>query len=129
MPDQNSNLHDVISQGNVPEIHSKILASDFILISTSKEGETDDDNIGALTAELEEVEVLVAFTTEANAKIFVDAMAEFFTEDESVDGIVVDGAAMLDYMPEGYGLLLDAELEINTLMAPNVTAEVLALQT
>jgi len=129
MSDQNSNLHDVISRGNVPEIHSTILASDFVLISTSKVGENDDDTIGALTAEIEEVEVLVAFTTEENAKMFVNAMAEFFEEDESVDGIIVDGAAMLDYMPEGYGLLLDAELETNTLMAPNVTAEVLALQT
>lgn len=128
MSEQNSSLHDVISKGNVPEIHSTILASDFVLISTSKAGENDDDTVGALTAELEEVEVLVAFTTEANAKIFVDAMADFFEEDESIDGILVDGAAMLDYMPEGYGLLLDAELEINTLMAPNVTAEVLALQ-
>ena len=55
-------------------------------------------------------------------------MADLFSEDESVDGILVDGAAMLEYMPEGYGLLLDPELEPNSLMAPDVTAGVLALQ-
>jgi hypothetical protein len=128
MSDQIANLHDAISNGNVPDIHSKILASEFILLSTSKAGEDDDDNVGALTAELEEAEVLVAFTTEENAKTFVDGMADLFSEDESVDGILVDGAAMLEYMPEGYGLLLDPELEPNSLMAPDVTAGVLALQ-
>ena len=128
MSDQIANLHNAISNGNVPDIHSKILASEFILLSTSKAGEDDDDNVGALTAELEEAEVLVAFTTEENAKTFVDGMADLFSEDESVDGILVDGAAMLEYMPEGYGLLLDPELEPNSLMAPDVTAGVLALQ-
>ncbi|MDA7874801.1 hypothetical protein N9B39_02040 [bacterium] len=128
MSDQIANLHDAISNGNVPDIHRKILASEFILLSTSKAGEDDDDNVGALTAELEEAEVLVAFTTEENAKTFVDGMADLFSEDESVDGILVDGAAMLEYMPEGYGLLLDPELEPNSLMAPDVTAGVLALQ-
>ena len=128
MSDQTANLHDAISNGNVPDIHSKILASEFILLSTSKASEDDDDNVGALTAELEEAEVLVAFTTEENAKTFVDGMADLFSEDESVDGILVDGAAMLEYMPEGYGLLLDPELEPNSLMTPDVTAGVLALQ-
>ena len=128
MSDQIANLHDAISNGNVPDIHRKILASEFILLSTSKAGEDDDDNVGALTAELEEAEVLLAFTTEENAKTFVDGMADLFSEDESVDGILVDGAAMLEYMPEGYGLLLDPELEPNSLMAPDVTAGVLALQ-
>ena len=128
MSDQIANLHDAISNGNVPDIHRKILASEFILLSTSKAGEDDDDNVGALTAELEEAEDLVAFTTEENAKTFVDGMADLFSEDESVDGILVDGAAMLEYMPEGYGLLLDPELEPNSLMAPDVTAGVLALQ-
>ncbi|MDA8967652.1 hypothetical protein N9F76_00010 [bacterium] len=128
MSDPSPNVHDAILNGNVPDIHSKILASDFILLSTSKAGENDEENVGALTAELEEVEVLVAFTTEENAKTFVNEMADLFSEDESVDGILVDGAAMLEYMPEGYGLLLDPELDPSSLMAPDVTAGVLALQ-
>jgi hypothetical protein len=128
MSDPSPNVHDAISNGNVPDIHSKILASDFILLSTSKAGENDEENVGALTAEVEEVEVLVAFTTEENAKTFVNEMADLFSEDESVDGILVDGAAMLEYMPEGYGLLLDPELDPSSLMAPDVTAGVLALQ-
>jgi hypothetical protein len=128
MSDPSPNVHDAILNGNVPDIHSKILASDFILLSTSKAGENDEENVGALTAEVEEVEVLVAFTTEENAKTFVNEMADLFSEDESVDGILVDGAAMLEYMPEGYGLLLDPELDPSSLMAPDVTAGVLALQ-
>jgi len=35
---------------------------------------------------------------------------------------------MLEYMPDGYGLLLDPELEPCSIMKPDVTASVLALQ-
>lgn len=129
MPDPNPNVHEAITNGDVPDIHSKILASEFILLSTSKAGENEEENVGALTAELDDVEVLIAFTSEEKAKSFVDEMEEeLFSEDESVDGILVDGAAMLEYMPDGYGLLLDPELEPCSLMKPDVTASVLALQ-
>ena len=128
MSDPTPNVHEAITNGDVPDIHSKILASEFILLSTSKADESEEENVGALTAELEEVEVLIAFTSEENAKAFVDEMADLFSEDESVDGILVNGSAMLEYMPDGYGLLLDPELEPCSLMNPDVTASVLALQ-
>lgn len=128
MSDSKPNVHEAITDGDVQDIHSKILASEFILLSTSKADENEEENVGALTAELEDVEVLIAFTSEENAKAFVDGMDDLFSEDESVDGILVDGAAMLEYMPDGYGLLLDPELEPCSLMKPDVTASVLALQ-
>ena len=128
MSDPTPNVHEAITNGDVPDIHSTILASEFILLSTSKAGENEEENVGALTAELEDVEVLIAFTSEDNAKAFVDEMDDLFAEDESVDGILVDGSAMLEYMPDGYGLLLDPELEPCSLMKPDVTASVLALQ-
>jgi len=128
MPDTNTNLHDAITEGNVTELHSKILASEFVLLSTSKAEDNEDENVGALTAEIGDFEVLVAFTSEENAGAFVQEMGELFGEDESVDGILVEGAAMLEYLPEGYGLLLDPELENSSIMDPRVTAEILALQ-
>tara|TARA_Y100000385_G_C13023144_1_gene607116 strand:- start:589 stop:978 length:390 start_codon:yes stop_codon:yes gene_type:complete len=128
MSDPTPNVHEAITNGDVPDIHSKILASDFILLSTSKADENEEESVGALTAELEDVEVLIAFTSEDNAKAFVDEMDDLFAEDESVDGILVNGSAMLEYMPDGYGLLLDPELEPCSLMNPDVTASVLALQ-
>lgn len=128
MPDTNANLHDAITEGNVPELHTKILASEFVLLSTSKSEDSEDENIGALTAEIQDFEVLVAFTSEENAGNFVQEMSELFAEDESVDGILVEGAAMLEYLPEGYGLLLDPELENTSIMEPRMTADILALQ-
>ena len=128
MSDTNANLHDAITEGNVPELHTKILASEFVLLSTSQSEDSEDENIGALTAEIEDFEVLVAFTSEENAKNFVQEMGELFAEDESVDGILVEGAAMLEYLPEGYGLLLDPELENASIMDPRMTADILALQ-
>ena len=128
MPDTNANLHDAITEGNVPELHTKILASEFVLLSTSKSEDSEDENIGALTAEIQDFEVLVAFTSEENAGNFVQEMGELFAEDESVDGILVEGAAMLEYLPEGYGLLLDPELENTSIMDPRMTADILALQ-
>jgi hypothetical protein len=128
MSDTNANLHDAITEGNVPELHTKILASEFVLLSTSQSEDSEDENIGALTAEIEDFEVLVAFTSEENAGNFVQEMGELFAEDESVDGILVEGAAMLEYLPEGYGLLLDPELENASIMDPRMTADILALQ-
>ena len=128
MSDPTPNVHEAITNGDVPEIHSKILASEFILLSTSKAGESEEENIGALTAEVEDIEVLIAFTSEDNAKAFVNEMDNLFAEDESVDGILVNGSAMLEYMPDGYGLLLDPELKPCSLMKPDVTASVLAFQ-
>ena len=128
MSDPTPNVHKAITNGDVPEIHSEILASEFILLSTSKAGESEEENIGALTAEVEDIEVLIAFTSEDNAKAFVNEMDNLFAEDESVDGILVNGSAMLEYMPDGYGLLLDPELEPCSLMKPELTASVLAFQ-
>ena len=62
--------------------------------------------IGALTAEMGNMQVLVAFTDELTAKAFVDKMADFF-EDELVEGIAVEGAAMPIVFPKGM-ILLDA---------------------
>ena len=53
-----------------------IVASNFILLSTSMVGE-DDAERWALTAEMGNMQVLVAFTDELTAKAFVDKMADF----------------------------------------------------
>ncbi len=128
MSDTNDNLHDAITEGNAPDLHRKILASEFVLLSTSRSEDSEDANIGALTAEIGDFEVLVAFTSEENAKAFVQEMDEIFAEDESVDGILVEGAAMLEYLPEGCGLLFDPELENTSIIDPHKTAEIVALQ-
>ncbi|MGI9470526.1 MAG: SseB family protein [Rubripirellula sp.] len=118
-------LHAAITAGDLPKLRESVLAGEFVLLSTSKSDEDEDENMGALTAEIDEFEVLVAFTSEANAELFVREMGELFSDDESVDGVVVEGQAMLDYLPDGYGLLIDPEMENTSVLDPKMTAAVM----
>lgn len=128
MSNHNQELQAAITEGDGAKIHSILVASNFILLSASMVGEDHAEDVGALTAEMGNMQVLVAFTDELTAKAFVDKMADFFEEDELVEGIAVEGAAMLDCIPEGHGILLDAELETNILIPPDLASKVKSLQ-
>ena len=62
-------------------------------------------------AELGNLEVLLAFSSEQAAGQFVHDSSDLFEEDEEVDGLVVDGSAMLEQIPQGFGILLDTETD------------------
>lgn len=117
-------FNEAVSAGDLPKLRETLLTGEFVLLSTSKSEDNEEENVGALTAEIDEFEVLVAFTSEANAESFVREMGELFSEDESVDGVVVEGQAMLDYLPDGYGLLIDPELESTSVLDPKMTAAI-----
>ena len=120
-----SELHSAVSAGDLDKLRETILKREFVLLSTSKNEDDEDENVGALTAEIGQFEVLVAFTSESNAEVFVREMSDLFSEDESVDGVVVEGQAMLDYLPEGYGLLIDPELDQTSVMDPQMTSAIM----
>lgn len=120
-----SELHSAVSAGDLDKLRETILKREFVLLSTSKNEDDEDENVGALTAEIDQFEVLVAFTSESNAEVFVREMGDLFSEDESVDGVVVEGQAMLDYLPEGYGLLIDPELDQTSVMDPQMTSAIM----
>ncbi|TWU45197.1 hypothetical protein Q31b_03680 [Novipirellula aureliae] len=106
----NQALDAAIADRNASRIRSLLLELQFVLINI-EDDEEDEESMGALTAEINEEEVLVAFTSEENAGIFVEEMSDLFTELDEVQGFVVDGETLLDYLPEDFGLLLDPETE------------------
>ena len=125
MSDADSTLIAAINERDASQVRSLILAREFVLISVSGEDD-DDESVGALTAELGDFDVLVVFTSEQNAGVFVREMGDLFENEEEVDGVVVEGDAMLEYLPEGYGILLDPEIESACVIEPTLAAEVFA---
>ena len=43
---------------------------------------------------------------------------------KELNGVVVDGEALLEYLPEGFGLLLDPEVENASIIDPTLAAEI-----
>ncbi|QDT07012.1 hypothetical protein K227x_54360 [Rubripirellula lacrimiformis] len=115
---------------NAESIRKAILAGEFVLISVADDEVADeggdDEAYGALTAEIEDFEALVVFTSEEIAGEFVNQQEDLFGEGEEVEGIVVEGNALLEYLPEGYGMLFDPEFEDASVVDPALAAEVLA---
>lgn len=127
MSDSPSPIHDAITDRDAGQLRALILGGEFVLLSTTKCEEDEDGNIGAITAEIEDIEVLVVFSSEQTAGHFVHESGDLFQEDEEVDGILVEGDALLDYLPEGYGILLDPESDSAIVIEPALIAEVQAI--
>ncbi len=124
MSDADTKLIAAINERDASQVRSLILGREFVMISISGDDE-DDDNVGALTAELGDFEVLVVFTSEQNAGVFVREMGELFENEEEVDGVFVEGNAVLEYLPEGFGMLLNPEIESAIVIDPTLAAEIL----
>lgn len=124
MSDADTTLIAAINERDASQVRSLILAREFVMISISGDDD-DDESVGALTAELGDFEVLVVFTSEQNAGVFVREMGELFENEEEVDGVIVEGDAVLEYLPEGFGMLLNPEVESVTLIDPKLASEIL----
>ena len=124
MSDADAALIAAINERDASQLRSLMLAREFVMISISGD-EDDNDSVGALKAELGDFEVLVVFTSEQNAGVFVREMGELFENEEEVDGVVVEGDAVLEYLPEGFGMLLNPEIESASLIDPMLAAEIL----
>jgi len=117
-------LFAAIPERDAEQLRSLIVASEFVLISI---GEEDDgeENVAALTAEVGDFDVLVVFTSEQNASHFVGEMGELFEDEEDVEGVVVEGDALLGYLPDGFGLLINPEVEEANVIDPTLVTEIL----
>ena len=128
MTNSHAKFHDAVSERDPIQLRSVILANEFVLLSTATGEEDEDENVGAITAEIGEIEALVVFSSEQAAGHFVHESNDLFGEDEEVDGIVVEGAALLDYLPDGFGILLDAESDEAIVVEPNLMRQVKAIE-
>ena len=123
MTENPSPFHDAVAERDVNQLRSLLSSGEFILLSTTKSEQEDDGNVGAVTAEVGDMEVLVVFTSEETAGQFVHDSGDLFDEDEEVDGVVVEGGALLEYLPEGFGILLDPEGDEALIIEPGIIAE------
>jgi hypothetical protein len=121
----NAKIKAAIEQRDATALKAVLLASEFVLISIIDDS-GDEEEAGAMTAEIDDFEALVAFSTETRAGEFVGSMDELFEENEDIEGVVVEGAGMLEYLPEGYGILLDPESEDECVIEPSLAAEICA---
>ncbi len=124
MTDNPSPIHDAVSERDSKQLHSLLTKGEYILLSTTKSEQDDDENIGAVTAEIGDIEVLVVFSSEESAGHFVHESGDLFEDDEEVDGVVVEGGALLDYLPDGFGILLDPESDEALVIEPGIIVEV-----
>ena len=122
MSDSTNSLHEAVLDRDAKKANSLIQAGEFVLLSTSGDGEDDGDN-GAMIAEIEGVEMLVVFSEEKSAGDFVRDNGDLFEGDDEVDGMVVDGGALLDYMPDEFGILLDPQEDEALVIDPALIAE------
>lgn len=109
MSNLNELIHQAVADRNISEIHSLIKNNEFILLSTAPDGEEEHE--GAFIAEIDGMEALMVFTSNEVAKQFVDESNDSISPEEEIDGIIIEGEALLDYLPEQYAILLDAECE------------------
>lgn len=127
MSETDSDITAAITERDASRLSSLINSSEFIVISIA-ESDQQDEAVGALTAEVGDFEVLVAFTTEEHAGEFVRAQGELFDDGEDVDGVVVEGSALLDHLPQGFGLLVDPETDVAALIEPSLAEEIKSIE-
>ena len=104
-------LSSAINDRDATRLQTVLAGIDFILINIEDDQDEDDENIGALTAQIDDYDALVAFTSEDNASEFVQSMGELFDTDDEIEGFMVEGSTLLEFLPEGFGLLLNPESE------------------
>ena len=122
--EKTTQLMAAIEERDAATIHSLVMKMEFVLINI-RSGE-DDEDVTTLTADVDDFDVIVAFTSEKLAGDFVKSMDEIFDDAESVDGIVVEGETMLDYLPEEIGLLINPEDDDSAVVDPELLGEVKA---
>ncbi|KAA5539285.1 hypothetical protein FYK55_24535 [Roseiconus nitratireducens] len=103
-----SKLADALEQRDAVLVRQLMAEAEFVLLSLPDEDD-DEDAANVLSADIDDMEVLVAFTNEKAAEAFVQSMDEMYDEDDEIEGYVLQGDALLDYMPPDHGLLLNPE--------------------
>lgn len=113
-------LADAIETEDAASIARLLRDREFTLIQINDNA--DDQAGAALTAEVDDFAVLIVFLTEKAAGDFVADNADLAEEGETVDGLVINGKALFEFLPEDFGLLLNPESEDNQILEPELCA-------
>jgi len=104
-----SKLTDAVDQRDAVLVRQLIDGAEFVLLTLPDDEADDEEGANVFSTDLDGMELLVAFTNEKTAGDFVNTMEELFEDDDEIEGYVLDGDALLQYMPPDYGLLLNPE--------------------
>jgi hypothetical protein len=120
-PKKCANLFDAIAQANAAEVARFLSQADFTLI----EGAVNDDGSkGAVTGEVNDFPVLVAFTSNDYAAQFAGANDDLLDENGDLPAFVVGGSDLLRYLPEGFGIVFNPESDNEKVIAPKLVRDV-----
>lgn len=101
-------FHDAVERNDVASLTRQIVDHQFLLIHLSEDSD-DEEILGALTAEYQGLDYLVAFSSQDHASEFVDRRTDLFGSETEVSGFWVDGQTMLDYLDDELGLLINPD--------------------
>jgi hypothetical protein len=110
--DAHTELVNAIEQRDAVQIRQLMEDLEFILLMMSDEGEggeQDEDAANVISTEIDGMDLLVVFTKDSAVQQFINSMEEMFDEDEEVEGYILSGGNLLEYMPPEHGLYLNPE--------------------
>ncbi len=94
-----NNLLAALAEDNQTEIARLFPTQEFTLIELTEESDTE--GTAALTAEVEDYLVLVAFTASGFVEQFGDKVPDMFESGE-IPGFTLNGTEMLSFLPEDF---------------------------
>lgn len=104
-----SKLAGAIEQRDAVLVRQLFDSAEFVLLTVSDEEDDDNEGANVFSTDLDGMDLLVAFTNEQAAGDFVRSMEEIYEEGDEIEGYVLDGDALLDYMPPEHGVFLNPE--------------------
>ncbi len=102
-------LAGAVEERDAVRVRQLIDSAEFVLLTAADEEDDDEEGANVFSTELDGMDLLVAFSNEDAAGEFVNSMGDVYEEDEEIEGYVLDGDALLQFMPPGHGLFLNPE--------------------
>ena len=116
-----NHILEALAEDNQTEIARLFPAHEFTLIELLDQ--TDEEGTAALTAEVEDYLVLVAFTSNEHVDTFAEKVPDLFDKEGSIPGFNLNGFEMLTFLPEDFGILFNPESEDCFVMNPATVVE------
>ena len=111
-------LLEAVADRDADALRTRLLQRSFVVIRIINDDDAEDDGISTLRAEVGDFEALVAFTNETKASAFVQEMDDLFEDNDEVEGMFVEGEALIELLADGLGLLLNPEDETAVVIDP-----------
>jgi DNA-directed RNA polymerase subunit RPC12/RpoP len=118
--DLSDSFAGAVDRGDAAEIARLFLKRDLTLVKAPDD--SGDGGASALTAEIDETPMVVAFTAEEPIRAFAEAVPDLLDADGTLPAFGVSGADFLSNLPDGFGVLLNPESDDSTVIPPDLIA-------